>query len=142
MSITYSLQRFIDAQENVYPTALSEIRNGRKRSHWMWFVFPQIAGLGFSPTSKLYAIKNIEEAAAYLQHPVLGKRLNDISKELLKVENNNAYSIFGSPDDIKLQSSMTLFSSVRNSEKVFGLVLQKYFNGKKDFHTLKILDNQ
>ncbi len=139
MIITYNLKRFIDAQENAYAAALSEIRNGRKQSHWMWFVFPQIAGLGFSATSKLYAIKNIEEAAAYLQHPVLGKRLIDISKELLKVENNNVHSVFGSPDDIKLQSSMTLFSSVRNSDTVFDLVLEKFFKGVKDPNTLERL---
>jgi uncharacterized protein (DUF1810 family) len=139
MTASYNLQRFIDAQESVYAVALSEIENGRKRSHWMWFIFPQIAGLGFSATSKLYAIKNMDEAAAYLQHPILGNRLFIISQELLKLGNNNAHSIFGSPDDIKLQSSMTLFSSVHNSDMVFGLVLEKFFKGIKDPNTLAIL---
>ena len=135
---SYELKRFIDAQENIYAVALSEIKNGRKRSHWMWFIFPQLAGLGYSATSKLYAIKNIEEAAAYLQHPVLGTRLVTISRQLLKLE-NNAHSIFGSPDDIKLQSSMTLFSSVRHSDAIFGLVLEKFFKGVEDPNTLAIL---
>jgi uncharacterized protein (DUF1810 family) len=136
MKDNYNLQRFLDAQHNVYAIALSEIKNGRKHSHWMWFIFPQIAGLGFSATSNLYAIKNIDEAAAYLLHPVLGSRLVTISQQLLILENNDAHSIFGSLDDIKLQSSMTLFSSVPYSDTVFSFVLEKFFKGAKDPNTL------
>src|SRR5476651_2122605 len=101
-----SLKRFTDAQQSVYPTALSEIKNGRKRSHWMWFIFPQIQGPGFSETSRYYAIKDLQEAEAYLRHPVLGSRLIEISKTLLKSAGNNATVIFGSPDHLKLKSSM------------------------------------
>jgi uncharacterized protein (DUF1810 family) len=139
MNREHNLQRFIDAQENVYPVALEEVKKGRKQSHWMWFIFPQIEGLGFSPTSKLYAIKDIREAEAFLHHPLLGSRLKEISNELLQLEWNNPRAIFGSPDDMKLQSSMTLFSSVRNADPVFELVLQKFFNGIKDMNTLRRL---
>ena len=103
------LKRFIDAQQTVYGIALSEIKSCRKRSHWMWFIFPQVKGLGFSETSQYYAIKNTREAEDYLNHPVLGSRLVEISTELLKLEESNATLIFGSPDDMKLRSSMTLF---------------------------------
>jgi uncharacterized protein (DUF1810 family) len=139
MTATYNLQRFIDAQESVYPLALDEIKEGRKRSHWMWFIFPQIQGLGFSATSKLYAIKDIHEAEAFLKHPLLGSRLITISNELLKLDSNDAHTIFGSPDDMKLQSSMTLFSSLNNANPVFDLVLQKFFKGIKDENTLQRL---
>ncbi len=105
-----SLQRFLDAQQGVYEIALSEIKKGRKRSHWMWFIFPQIHGLGFSETSRFYAIKNIHEAAEYLQHPVIGKRLIEISNALIDLPTNEAHFIFGNPDDLKLKSSMTLFA--------------------------------
>lgn len=139
MAAAYNLQRFIDAQESVYPLALEEIKNGRKQSHWMWFIFPQIHGLGFSATSKLYAIKDIREAEAFLKHPLLGSRLITISNELLKLNSNDAHTIFGSPDDMKLQSSMTLFSSLKNAGPVFDLVLQKFFKGIKDRNTLQRL---
>lgn len=139
MAAAYNLQRFIDAQKNVYPLALEEIKNGRKQSHWMWFIFPQIQGLGFSATSKLYAIKDIREAEAFLKHPLLGSRLITISNELLKLNSNDAHTIFGSPDDMKLQSSMTLFSSLKNAGPVFDLVLQKFFKGIKDRNTLQRL---
>ena len=139
MAAAYNLQRFIDAQESVYPLALEEIKNGRKQSHWMWFIFPQIHGLGFSATSKLYAIKDIREAEAFLKHPLLGSRLITISNELLKLNSNDAHTIFGSPDDMKLQSSMTLFSSLKNADPVFDLVLQKFFKGIKDRNTLQRL---
>jgi uncharacterized protein (DUF1810 family) len=139
MAAAYNLQRFIDAQKNVYPLALEEIKNGRKQSHWMWFIFPQIHGLGFSATSKLYAIKDIREAEAFLKHPLLGSRLITISNELLKLNSNDAHTIFGSPDDMKLQSSMTLFSSLKNAGPVFDLVLQKFFKGIKDRNTLQRL---
>lgn len=137
-----SLQRFIDAQERDYQIALSEIQKGRKRSHWMWYIFPQIKGLGFSETSKFYAIKNIGEAEEFLADPVLGKRLIEISKELLKLKTNDANQIFGSPDDLKLKSSMTLFASVPNSDRVFQSVLEKFFNGQKDERTLEIISGE
>lgn len=139
MDSGHNLQKFIDAQENVYSGAIEEIKRGRKQSHWMWFIFPQIQGLGFSPTSKLYAIKDIREAEIFLHHPLLGRRLIEISNELLQLESNNAHAIFGSPDDMKLQSSMTLFSSVHDADPVFNLVLKKYFNGIKDMNTLRRL---
>jgi len=139
MSSVYDLKRFTDAQQSDYAIALSEIKNGRKRSHWIWYIFPQIQGLGFSSTSKYYAIKDINEAEAYLAHPVLGKRLIEISNELLKLSTNNANAVFGSPDDMKLRSSMTLFASVPNADAVFQKVLDKFFGGEKDQLTLRQL---
>ncbi len=135
----FNLQRFIEAQKTDYQTAFAEIKNGRKRSHWMWYIFPQIKGLGFSQTSLFYAIKNIQEAEVYLNHPVLGDRLVAICKELLKLNGTNATYIFGSPDDVKLKSSMTLFAAVPNADPVFDMVLQKFFNGEKDAKTLQII---
>ncbi|MDB5249085.1 MAG: hypothetical protein JWQ40_3479 [Segetibacter sp.] len=137
-----NLRRFLDAQQADYSAALAEIKNGRKRSHWMWYIFPQILGLGFSETSKFYAIKDINEAEEFLSHPVLGSRLIEISNELLKLESNNANTIFGSPDDVKLKSSMTLFASVHNADPVFQLVLERFFNGTKDTTTLAIIERQ
>lgn len=134
-----SLKRFTDAQENSYTAAFSEIQQGKKKSHWMWFIFPQIAGLGFSETSRYYAIKDLQEAAGFLKHPVLGPRLINISRELLNLKSNDAYQIFGSPDNLKLQSSMTLFSSMQDVDPVFNLVLEKYFKGVKDIKTLDII---
>ncbi|MEP7110325.1 MAG: DUF1810 domain-containing protein, partial [Ferruginibacter sp.] len=131
-----NLERFIDAQETAYQVALSEIKNGRKRSHWMWFIFPQIHGLGFSETSKLYAIKDLREAEVFLQHPVLGRRLVAICNGLLALKTNDANTIFGSPDDLKLRSSMTLFSAVNNTDPVFLQVLDKFFDGIKDYKTI------
>ena len=134
-----NLQRFLNAQQKEYPIALSEIINGKKQSHWMWYIFPQIAGLGFSETSKFYAIKNIHEAREFLNHSVLGSRLIEICIELLNLETNDAHTIFGAPDDLKLHSSMTLFSTLSNANPVFKKVLDKYFDGKKDTKTLDIL---
>ena len=133
------LQRFIDAQEGIFHTALAEVMNGRKQSHWMWFIFPQIQGLGFSETAKFYAIKDLTEAAAYLKHPVLGSRLLDFCNTLLGLKSNDAHKIFGSPDDLKLKSSITLFSVVPGADPVFQAVLNKFFEGKKDEKTLRIL---
>lgn len=133
------LQRFLDAQERDFETAFSEIRGGRKRSHWMWYIFPQIAGLGFSYTSKLYAIKDLNEAKNFLEHPILGERLIEISKALLEIEDKTAYQIFGSPDDMKLKSSMTLFGALENTDPVFQEVLDKFFDGAKDEKTLKLI---
>jgi uncharacterized protein (DUF1810 family) len=134
-----SLKRFTDAQENSYPAAFSEIQGGKKKSHWMWFIFPQIAGLGFSETSRFYAIKDLQEATGFLKDPVLGPRLINISRELLKLKTNDAHQVFGSPDDLKLQSCMTLFSSMRNADPVFQLVLEKFFYGRQDIKTLQII---
>ena len=134
-----SLQRFINAQEGIFQTALAEVMNGRKQSHWMWFIFPQIQGLGFSDTAKFYAIKDLKEAAAYIKHPVLGSRLLRFCKALLGLESSDAHKIFGSPDDLKLKSSMTLFSLVPGADPVFQTVLNKFFAGKKDEKTLRIL---
>lgn len=139
MNNTYNLKRFIKAQEQDYAIALSEIKNGRKKSHWMWYIFPQVLGLGYTSTSIQYGIKDLDEATAYLNHEVLGKRLIEISNAVLASETNNAKEIFGSTDSMKLRSSMTLFSLVPNADKVFQLVLDKFFNGKKDDQTLKLL---
>ena len=127
-------------QQQDYQTALTEIKNGRKRSHWMWYIFPQISGLGFSSTSQHYAIRDLKEARSYLNHPVLGSRLIEISEALLALEGNNANQIFGSPDDLKLRSSMTLFAAVPESHPVFRQVLDKYFQGKPDRQTLTLLN--
>lgn len=131
------LQRFLDAQENDYATALAEIRAGRKRSHWMWYIFPQIEGLGFSSMAQRYAIHNLDEASAYLRHPVLGKRLMEIAQALVGLQQNDATAIMGSPDDLKLRSSMTLFSRVEGADLVFQQVLDKFYDGKPDLETLK-----
>jgi uncharacterized protein (DUF1810 family) len=135
------LSRFLIAQERDYATALSEIQSGKKRSHWMWYIFPQIAGLGLSETSKFYALKDKTEAEAYLNHPILGQRLIEISKALLGLEDNHATRIFGNPDDIKLKSSMTLFSVLPGADPVFTQVLAKYFNGIQDWETISLLKN-
>jgi uncharacterized protein (DUF1810 family) len=137
MGTEQSLQRFISAQEHEYQTALKEIRGGRKRSHWMWYIFPQIDGLGFSDMAWRYAIKDLNEAAQYLEHPVLGSRLIEISKALLELPGNNATVIMGSPDNMKLHSSMTLFSLVPAADPVFEAVIKKFFAGQKDKGTLQ-----
>ena len=135
-----TLERFIKAQNTTYEEALSEIKMGKKRSHWIWFICPQMKGLGLSHMSNFYGIKNIEEARAYLLHPVLGTRLVEISEALLNLqENDPAVVMGGSPDDMKLQSSMTLFAAVSDDNSVFHRVLDKFFDGKKDSKTLEIL---
>lgn len=140
MNDNYNLQRFLDAQQSDYAIALSEIQRGRKQSHWMWYIFPQLMGLGYTSTSVTYAIKNLDEATTYLNHEVLGKRLIEISNALLELETHDAHKIFGSPDDIKLRSSMTLFAEVKNADEVFQKVLDKFFNGRKDDRTLQLLN--
>lgn len=139
MTDPYNLHRFVTAQERTYPEALAEIRRGRKTSHWMWFIFPQLAGLGYSETAKFYAIRDLDEATAYLAHDVLGHRLIEISTVLLRHEGKTAHQIFGSPDDLKLRSSMTLFSAVINADPVFEAVLDQYFGGQKDSKTVVML---
>ena len=138
--MNYNLERFLDAQETDYAIALSEIKNGKKESHWMWYSFQQVLGLGYTSTSILYAIKDLNEATAYLNHEILGNRLIGISNALLALETNDARKVFGSPDHMKLRSSMTLFSLVPGAENVFQLVLDKFFKGKKDEETLHLLN--
>ncbi len=136
------LNRFVQAQEQIYSRALTEIKRGRKRSHWMWFIFPQIDGLGYSSTAKFYAIKSKDEAKAYLDHPLLGKRLIECSEALLKSQGISASEIFGYPDDLKLRSCMTLFGSVSESNSVFSQVLARYYEGQSDQQTLELLQRE
>ncbi len=135
----YNLGRFLQAQEGDYQQALSEIRAGRKRSHWMWYIFPQFDGLGFSSTSKWYAIKSVAEAEAYLAHPILGPRLVECCEAALGVEGLSAAEVFGSPDDMKLRSCATLFAAVSPAGSVFERVLGKYFGGARDERTLRFM---
>lgn len=139
MNTDDSLKRFLEAQARDYHIALTEIRTGQKRSHWMWYIFPQVAGLGHSEMTKRFAIKDLREATAYLGHPVLGPRLTEISQALLKLPGGNAARVMGSPDDLKLRSSMTLFSLVPGADPVFRSVLEKYFDGEMDAATLQLL---
>ena len=136
MNDTYNLERFITAQNFFYKKALEEVKNGKKYNHWMWFIFPQIEGLGMSSISKKYSIKNHQEAKEYLNHNILGKRLIKITNTLMKIENKSARNIFGYPDDLKLKSSMTLFKIISNN-KLFSDVLVKYFNGEICEYTKK-----
>lgn len=133
------LSRFVSAHQHNYDTALSEIKNGRKRSHWMWYIFPQIEGLGYSDMAQFYAIRDMEEAKAFLAHPYLGQNLIEISQALLSLDENDPYRVMGYPDDLKLRSSMTLFAAAADEESVFGKVLDKYYNGEPDKTTLRIL---
>ena len=139
MDDPYDLKRFVLAQEDDYARALQELRTGRKRSHWMWYVFPQFAGLGFSATSKLYAIKSVAEAKAYLNHPVLGPRLLESAEALLTHSGLSAWEILGCPDDMKLHSSATLFDAVSPPDSVFRRLLDKYFEGQRDGQTVKLI---
>lgn len=135
----YDLGRFMRAQENDYDQVLAEIVSGRKRTHWMWYIFPQIDGLAFSSNSKLYAIKSVEEARAYLDHPVLGPRLLECAEAVVCVEGRSATEIFGSPDDLKLRSCATLFACVLPAGSVFDRLLGKYYGGERDRKTLHLL---
>ena len=137
-----NLNRFTEAQETVYPQVLRELKNGKKTSHWMWFIFPQIEGLGYSATARYYSIKGIKEASEYMAHPILGARLLECANIILKIEGKTADDIFGYPDNIKLKSSMTLFNSVTPERNVFGNVLKKYFSGEQDEQTLSILKKE
>jgi uncharacterized protein (DUF1810 family) len=136
----FDLERFVRAQAENYAEALGEIRAGSKDSHWMWYVFPQLDGLGSSSTAKFYAVKSTAEAEAYLQHPVLGPRLRECCEAALGVEGRTAHEIFGSPDDMKLRSSATLFAAVAPDEAVFARLLEKYFGGRRDEKTLRLLE--
>lgn len=135
-----SLQRFVEAQDPVYDRVVDELRAGRKRSHWMWFVFPQLKGLGMTATSTYYGISSIEEAERYLQHDVLARRLVACSALVLRSGAATASQIFGYPDDLKLRSCMTLFDLAQQDQPVFGEVLVKYFAGQPDDKTLQLLD--
>jgi len=135
----FDLERFVRAQQRTYAGALAEIRSGRKRTHWMWYVFPQAVGLGRSEMSQRHAIRSAAEARAYLEHPVLGPRLLECSEAMLSVERRSAQDILGSPDDRKLRSCATLFASVAAPGSVFERLLLKYFAGTPDARTVEWL---
>jgi uncharacterized protein (DUF1810 family) len=135
----YDLNRFVEAQEGDYAQALSEITAGRKRTHWMWYIFPQVAGLGTSSTARDYAIRDLAEAKAYLAHPLLGARLQACAEALLQVEGRSAGEIFGSPDDLKLRSCATLFARALPPGSVFERVLDRFYGGEPDPKTLELL---
>lgn len=138
----YDLSRFHNAQRGSYETALREIRAGPKRSHWIWYIFPQIQGLGYSSTAQYYAIADLGEAKAYLADPVLRERLLEISKALLQLPSSDPSDVMGWPDDLKLRSSMTLFALAEPECKVFRDVLEKFYGGEEDSRTVAILDRQ
>lgn len=135
----YDLRRFVDAQELVYDTVLEELRNGRKRSHWIWFVFPQLQGLGHSPTAVRFGISSLDEARAYLAHPVLGPRLRECARLIGVIEGRSVDDIFGWPDNLKVRSSMTLFTRATDDNAEFRAVLDKFYNGEDDPATVELL---
>lgn len=139
---TQEFEHFYTAQKHNFARAFSEVKDGRKISHWMWFIFPQLAGLGSSEMARKYAIHNLTEAGAYLMDPVLGERLVSISKQLLAHNDKTSYEIFGSPDDMKLRSSMTLFSLLPDADPVFQEVLDVFYGGEKDPRTLALLNQE
>ncbi|WP_298152322.1 DUF1810 domain-containing protein [Flavobacterium sp.] len=142
MTKNKELSKFLEAQNQLYLKALAEIKDGQKVSHWMWFIFPQIKGLGRSEMAQRFAINDLEEATAYLEHPVLGKHLVEISKELLNLQGKTAIQIFGTPDNMKLRSSMTLFSQVENTDSVFQEVINLYYDGIRDEQTIRFINNK
>lgn len=133
-----NLDRFLTAQAPIYDQVLTELKSGRKRTHWMWFIFPQIAGLGFSDTSRRYAIRDLAEARTYLAHPVLGARLRECASLLLDISGRSAHEILGSPDDLKLRSSATLFALVSPAGSVFHQLLERFFGGAVDTRTMEL----
>lgn len=137
---SFDLNRFIQAQANSYDKALAELKNGHKQSHWMWYIFPQLDGLGHSSTAKYYAIKSLAEAEQYLNHPILGKRLLACTEAVLAVNGKTILEILGFPDNLKLHSSITLFAQIARSNPVFTEVMDKYFAGKQDVKTLALLE--
>jgi uncharacterized protein (DUF1810 family) len=137
---SFDLDRFVVAQAPVYKAVLDELRAGEKHSHWMWFIFPQLRGLGCSPTALKYGIENLEEARAYLEHPVLGPRLIECTEATLRAQDRTLHQIFGSPDDLKFRSSMTLFCEAVGAETVFRQALDRYCDGQKDPATLNLLE--
>jgi uncharacterized protein (DUF1810 family) len=132
-----SLERFVTAQPQIYPRVLAELKAGRKQSHWMWFIFPQVAGLSGSYRGQLYAIQSLQEAREYLAHPVLGARLRECCAAVMAVEGNTSHDIFGSPDDVKFRSSLTLFAQAAPDERLFRDLLEKYYGGEEDELTLQ-----
>lgn len=138
-SDSFNLARFVAAQQGVYERIVDELRSGRKKSHWMWYIFPQIDGLGRSETARHYAIKSFDEARAYLAHPLLGVRLVECCETILAVRDKSASEIFGFPDDMKLKSCLTLFAAAAEGSSVFSRVLDKYFDGKPDRRTIDLL---
>jgi uncharacterized protein (DUF1810 family) len=132
----YDLRRFVEAQDRVYGDVTAELRSGRKRTHWMWFIFPQIAGLGHSAMARRYAISSLPEAVAYLKHGILGPRLRECTRLVTLVEGRSAHDILGSPDDMKFHSCLTLFSNAAPEDQVFHHALEKYFGGEEDPATL------
>jgi uncharacterized protein (DUF1810 family) len=139
MDTDFNLERFVNAQDGVYSTALAELRAGHKRSHWMWFIFPQIAGLGRSEMAQRYAIRSADEAAAYLAHPLLGARLRECTAAVLMHEDLDVDTIFGDPDNLKFHSSMTLFADVAPDQAIFQDCLDRFFDGRMDAATLERL---
>ncbi len=139
MAGSYNLQRFVSAQEPIYGRVLVELRSGRKHTHWMWFIFPQIAGLGYSETSRWFAISSIDEAKAYLNHPVVGARLQECTGIVNRLDGPTAHQIFGNPDCMKFQSCMTLFSRAAGEDSAFHAALVKYFDGQQDAATVNRL---
>jgi uncharacterized protein (DUF1810 family) len=135
----FDLQRFVDAQDRVYPTVVEELRAGRKRSHWIWFIFPQLSGLGSSPMAARYALSSLEEARAYLVHDTLGPRLRECAGLVNGIQGRSIREIFGSPDDLKVRSSMTLFAHATDDNREFVELLDKYYGGDEDPLTLKRL---
>jgi uncharacterized protein (DUF1810 family) len=142
MTDPYNLQRFLDAQEHVYEAVLDELRAGRKSSHWIWFIFPQITGLGHSGMAQKFAIASLDEAKAYLQHPILGPRLRECTQLVLNVEGRSAEEIFSYPDNLKFRSCLTLFMAATTDNKIFKDALLKYFDGEPDTLTLDLLAQQ
>lgn len=139
MADKYNLERFLEAQRRGYKPALDEIRAGRKQSHWIWYIFPQLKGLGYSSMSQYYGISCEAEAREYLAHPVLGTRINEITEALLSLNGNNPIEVMGNPDDLKLQSCLTLFAYISDENSVFQRALEKYYAGKPDERTLAML---
>ena len=140
MNDPFNLSRFLEAQDSVFVDVLSELRAGRKRTHWMWFVFPQIRGLGRSPMSERFAINSLQEAEAYLAHPILGPRLRECTQLVSAVEGRAISQIFGNPDDMKFRSCMTLFAGATSDNKIFQDALEKYFGGKPDPMTMELIE--
>ncbi len=140
MEKRYDLDRFLEAQKETYENALHEIRQGSKQTHWMWFIFPQLRGLGFTDYNIFYGIENLKEASLYLNHPILGKRLVEITKAILQIEKKTALEILGKADERKLKSCMTLFGLLPETPDCFRQVLEKYYNGEQDQNTLQIIE--
>jgi uncharacterized protein (DUF1810 family) len=139
-ALDYNLHRFIDAQSGVYERALAELKVGRKRTHWIWFIFPQLAGLGSSEMAEKYAIRSADEAAAYLSDPILGSRLLRCVEVMLSIKDSSAHDILGSPDDMKFRSSLTLFSAVSDHGSVFHQAIDRFYEGEFDMRSVELLN--